>query len=202
MQRGVVEVWRADLAAADDAVATLLSADERERAAGFARAQDGRRWGRARGILRALLGDYVGTDPSALRFAADAGGKPELVEPSSSLRFNLSHSGEVALYAFACDRAVGVDVEVERERATDLVAVARRAFGAGEAERLGALAPEARRREFLRAWARYEAELKCGVEAPWVTELDVGEAAALAVEGGPCEVRVLDWASSRPRRSG
>jgi 4'-phosphopantetheinyl transferase len=193
MQRAVVEVWRADLATADDGLATLLSADERARAARFARAADGRRWARGRGILRALVAEYVGADPHTLRFGADPGGKPELVEPSSWLHFNLSHSGDVALYAFAQGRAVGVDVEVARERRADVVALARRAFGPEEAERLGTLEPEARQREFLRAWARYEAQLKCGAEPVWIADLDVDEAAAVAVEGGPCEILLRDW---------
>jgi phosphopantetheinyl transferase len=144
----------------------------------------------------------VDADPRALRFGADRSGKPELAEPPSLLRFNLSHSGDVALYAFAEDRAVGIDVEVARERRADLVALARRAFGAEEAERLRALDPEARRREFFQAWARYEAELKCGAENVWVADLDVREAAAVAVEAGPCAIRLREWAPSPARRSG
>jgi 4'-phosphopantetheinyl transferase len=196
MDAGVVEVWRADLATAGDDVAQLLSPEEAARAARRIRPEDGRRWARARGVLRSLLGHYLGADPRSVRIEVAASGKPHV---DGSLRFNLSHSADVALYAFALERAVGVDVEVERRWRADPVALAARTVGAAEAERLAALPPPERGAEFLRGWARYEAELKCGVASPWIVELDVGPsaAAALAVEGGPCEVRRRDWATAR-----
>ena len=55
---------------------------------------------------------------------------------------------------------VGVDVEVPR-RAIDEVALAARAFGPAEARRLEGLDPAVRAQEFLRAWVRHEAQLKC-----------------------------------------
>ena len=61
---GTVDVWRADIAAAaarGDGRAPL-SDDERERAARFARPEDGERWAAGRGILRALLAAYTGAD--------------------------------------------------------------------------------------------------------------------------------------------
>lgn len=117
-----LHVWRADLSAAFDAAAELLSADEKERAQRFAFASDRERWLRARGILRALLGSYLDLDPSSLRFSAGTHGKPALVvetgrtgSSSADLHFNLSHSGGLALYAFSSSE-VGVDVEVELDR--------------------------------------------------------------------------------------
>lgn len=72
----------------------------------------------------------------------------------------MSHSGELALYAFSTAGAVGVDLETAR-RPIDEVAIAARLFREADAQRLQSLAPRARRREFLRLWTRYEAELKC-----------------------------------------
>jgi 4'-phosphopantetheinyl transferase len=201
-----VDVWSVDLAAAARGDGrTLLSDDERERAARFARPEDGERWVAARGILRALLGAYADADPRALRFEAGLHGKPRLAG-EDRLHFNLSHSGDVALYALALEREVGVDVELPR-RAVDHVAIARRILGDGEAERLQALDPPAREREFLRAWVRWEAALKCrgtgigGAEQPqaghepWIRELELGApgAAAVAVAGGPVAVRCWRW---------
>jgi 4'-phosphopantetheinyl transferase len=68
----------------------------------------GARWASARGGLRRVLAEYLDEDPAALRFHET--GKPRL-EPVSPLRFNLSHSGDVALVAVATEREVGVDVE-------------------------------------------------------------------------------------------
>jgi 4'-phosphopantetheinyl transferase len=202
----VADVWQADLAAVDDDLEDLLSEEERQRAARFVRAEDGARWARARGILRALLGRYVGTDPRALRFAEGPHGKPLLGD--EAIRFNLSHSGDTALIAVTLAREVGIDVELPR-RTVDHVAIARRVLGEEEAGRLAALDEPARQREFLRAWVRWEAVLKCrgtGIGGaddapdgpdPWVVELDVGPpaAAALAVEDGPCTVRCWQWAA-------
>jgi 4'-phosphopantetheinyl transferase len=208
---GVADVWRADLAAGGERERALLSAAERERAECFARAEHGRRWAHARGILRALLGAYGEVDPLGLRFAEGPHGKPALTGAAGALsrvRFNLSHSGDVALYAFALDREVGVDVELPR-RSVDAVAIAERVLGAGVAARLRTLDPPAREREFLRAWVRWEAALKCrgtgiggereatGPE-PWLHQLDLGHAgaAALAVGEGPCEVRCWQWTAA------
>jgi 4'-phosphopantetheinyl transferase len=204
-----VDVW---LVALDRAQPhNPLSEQERERAARFARDDDGRRWAAARAALRLLLAAYLDADPHALRFLEGSHGKPALALDSgaaaSSLHFNLSHSGEVALIAVALDREVGVDVEVPRRR-VDHVALARRVLGEEEAERLAALAdPHERERAFLRAWVRWEAVLKCrgtgigGAEEPstgpdpWVIQLNIAPpaAAALAVSGGPLTVRTRSW---------
>ena len=207
---GVVDVWRADLAACGDGVTETLTAHERERAARFLREVDRRRWARARGVLRSLLAIYLDADPSSLAFVTEAQGKPAL-EPLSLLRFNLSHSGEIALYALAIGREVGVDVEVG-ERPVDAVRLARETMGEEEARRLEALGPADRQRAFLVAWTRYEAVQKCrgtgiGAEAPgdgapvWASSLALGAGTigALAVEGdAPPTVRLWQWSSGEP----
>ena len=209
---GTVDVWGVDLAdrALDAALERLLSGAERERAARFMRPGDGERWAAAHGVLRALLGAYLDADPRTLRFAQGPHGKPRLAG-DARLRFNLSHSADTALIALARTHEVGVDVELPR-RGVDHVAIARRILGEAEATRLAALDPPQREREFLRAWVRWEAVLKCrgtgigggaqpaGCPDPWVHELDVGPAGAgaLAVADGPVEVRCWRWPSAGP----
>jgi len=214
-------VWRADLEAVTDDLGELLSSDERARAQRLVRERDRQPWIRSRGALRALLGRYLHGDPSALRFGAGAHGKLALIDDASVSRtapepvsapptptrisFNLSHSGKLALYAFTPTAAVGIDVELAR-RPIDALAIAARTFGPVEARRLEELDQATREREFLRAWVRHEAELKClgvgiggavaaGARRPWIAELAVGPraAAAVAVEGPPRELRCWDW---------
>jgi 4'-phosphopantetheinyl transferase len=219
LTEGVLHVWRAELSAVPDDLDGLLSTAERTRAERFLRARDRQLWMRAHGVLRALLGRYLDCDPQTLNIATGAHGKPALVEdrPSSSTpqptrptrprpAFNLSHSGQVALYAFTQASAVGVDIELAR-RSINEVTIAARTFGSAEAKRLQALDASSREREFLRLWARHEAALKyrgTGIgqpgarqrdREPWVTELDVGPraAAAVAVPEPPCELRCWDW---------
>ncbi len=206
-----VHVWRADLTAADDSVGELLSADERARVQRFVRARDRERWKQARGILRALLGRYLDSDASSLRFSVGANGKPALLrEPARvddtkfRLCFNLSHSGDLALYAFA-ETQVGVDVEVSRP-GIDATALAERVFGRDEGKRLRGLPESARAREFLRAWVRHEASLKCygsrlGARAEqrglWLAELDVGAdaTAAVALDRAPRQMCLWEWSA-------
>jgi 4'-phosphopantetheinyl transferase len=158
---GAVHVWRADLATADGSLAELLSIDERERSERILDEHQRELWTRSRGLLRELLGRYLEREPRSLRFAVGKYGKPEMVGAGAdSPAFNMSHSGELALYAFSDAGAVGVDVEVAR-RPVDEVAIAARMLGEVEAQRLQALDPRTRRQEFLCSWARNEAELKC-----------------------------------------
>jgi 4'-phosphopantetheinyl transferase len=190
-----VDIWRADLNAVDEELVELLSPEERARAARLARSENRVRWMRARGALRALLGDYLECDPTALRFITGPHGKPAL-DRERGLSFNLSHSGALAVYAFARGPVVGIDVEVlDRNTHRDHLALAERVFAPEVARRMRTLAPTARRREFLREWVRHEARLKClGVglagsdklaEADsselWVSELEIGPDAVAAV---------------------
>ncbi len=206
---GSVHVWQADLAAVSDDVAESLSRDERARAERLVSARDRERWRRARGLLRTLLGSYLQREPNSLRFDVGEHGKPALAGDAARLSFNMSHSGALALYAFSHAGAVGVDVELAR-RPIDEVAIAARTLGEAAASRLQALEQPARQREFLHAWARHEAELKClgtglgaaaappELRALWVLELAVGEnaAAAVACERAPSELRRWRWPSA------
>jgi 4'-phosphopantetheinyl transferase len=201
---GAVHVWRADLGAVADELLELLDSEERDRAERMLSERDRRVWTRSRGVLRALLGRYLQSDPSTISFATGRHGKPQLDRPGPS--FNLSHSGQLALYAFTAAGAVGVDVEVAR-RPVNEVALARRTFGADEARRLEELDPDVREPEFRRLWVRHEAELKCrgsgfgGVPVsratgePWIAELELGPlaAAAVAVLGPARELRCWEW---------
>ena len=202
--RGEVHVWRAELDELPGAPADLLDAGERARAAAIVGGQVRARWARGRGLLRTLLGEYLGEDPRALRLAAGAGGKPALAGVDAGLLwFNLSHSGATALYAFSLDGPVGVDVQGPPLPGTDVVRVARRALGSAAARRLASI--ESREREFLRLWVRHEAALKCrggGIgtdcepahEAPvHISELDLGAplAGALARAGVAAPVALV-----------
>ena len=142
-------------------------------------------------LLRQVLAGYLGAAPGEIEVVRGPHGKPELAD--RAVRFNLSHSNDLAVVAVTRDRAVGVDVERTDAR-RDVAALAPRALGADEAEMVLALPSSEQRDAFHRAWARREAVAKCagtGLAAPppdaprQVVDLDVGPgyAAALAVEG-------------------
>src|SRR6185503_20202372 len=114
---GEAHVWAVRLAA-DDASQSetwnALSADERTRADEF-RIEDA--WTRfvvTRGTLRILLGRYLNLPPNEVAFEFESYTKPRLARLKAAavdLRFNVSHSGELALVAVTTGCEVGVDVE-------------------------------------------------------------------------------------------
>lgn len=189
---------------ADDVLAALevsLSDEERERAQRFRAVSDARRFVAARGWLRQLLGGYLDADPAALTLVGDANGKLLLASHEAGwLRFNVSHSGEVAVFAAARDREIGIDVElVTNDVAIDDIAA--RVFSAAEIEALAAVPEDERVAAFFACWTRNEALLKgigVGFGSPrqvvadgWsVSGLDVGTeyAGAVAVRGSGAPV--------------
>ncbi len=205
-----VHVWQADLACAADELAELLCEQELARAERIVSPERAQLWRRSRGLLRELLGRYLRREPRSLRFALGEYGKPALIpDGDDRVSFNTSHSGSIALYAFTGAGEIGVDVEAAR-RTIDEVAVARRTLGCATAERLEGLDPDTRRREFLRAWARHEAALKClgvgiggtqadvGAAKLWVVELELGHAGtagAVAAERRARELHCWQWPS-------
>lgn len=201
-----VGIWRARLDRWRCDAADVLSDEEHARAERFRFDADRDRWVKGRTLLRLLLGRYLQTDPREIPIELEANGKPAV--PGSSIAFNLSHSGDLALYAFTWGRAIGIDVEQLGRRA-DVLALAEHALGPEEAERLRGLPAEAREREFLRSWVRHEAVLKCrggrlggavAYEGLSLVEVDLGPGAvgAVAVDGKLGELRLLEC--DRPGR--
>ncbi len=144
---------------------SLLDKTELARAGRFYFERDQRRFTITRGILRALLARYLNMSPSAVTFGYTGRGKPFLAiatttTPPADLRFNVSHSGGEALFAFAHDREIGVDVEAGERLGDDWPAIARRYFSLREQAELLALPTHQQRAAFLTGWARKEAYLK------------------------------------------
>jgi 4'-phosphopantetheinyl transferase len=142
-------------------LARLLSADESERAERFAFERDRRRYIVARARLRQLLGERLGAAPESLRFVYKPHGKPALARcpGQRDLRFNVSHCSEVAAYAFAEGRELGVDVEEVRELA-DADDIAMRFFSRRERAAYMRLSVRERPQGFFNCWTRKEAFIK------------------------------------------
>jgi 4'-phosphopantetheinyl transferase len=148
---GEVHIWRADLSGWSGS-GDELDAAERDRAARFRFPDVQRRWVAGRAALRRLLERYTGVPAAALRFTRGEHGKPYLA--GSRVYFNMSDSGDVALYAVTLDAEIGVDVE--RVRDIDGASIARRFLPEPEAAVVLA-DPDS----FFRIWTRREAYLKC-----------------------------------------
>lgn len=158
LQAGDVHVWRLALDVAVEPFLELLQPDELDRANRFYFERDRKRFAIARGFLRVLLGRYLQNDPKSLMFSYGAYGKPALAV-ETVLRFNMSHSGSMALYALTEGREIGVDVEQMRADFTS-DDIARRFFSPFEVESLCGLPREGRVEGFFRCWTRKEAYIK------------------------------------------
>jgi 4'-phosphopantetheinyl transferase len=157
-----VQVWLLELAAppaAVEACARTLSAAEQERASRFRLEHLKTSYVLSRGILRVLLGRYLATQPACIQIAHGPRGKPKVAFPATSLEFNLAHSGNYAIYAFASGCAVGVDIEEVRP-VPDQEGIVRRFFSPDERDEWLRLGPELRDRAFFHCWTGKEAYIK------------------------------------------
>ena len=159
-----VQIWQVTLEQDATTLAQLhdlLHDEERQRAARFYFPADRRRYTVGRGVLRLLLGHYLQTAPTQINFVYNPYGKPELapINGATALHFNLSHSGEMALYAFAQQRPLGVDIErIKPDLAwRDL---ARHVFSPYEQQVLETLPAAEQLPAFYRGWTRKEAYIK------------------------------------------
>jgi 4'-phosphopantetheinyl transferase len=197
-----VHVWRVSLdkpAPQIDSFLHTLAADELTRAERFYFQRDRERFIIAHGVLRAVLGLYLNRAPERLSFCYHSHGKPALVRESAEdqLRFNMSHSHGVALYAVARGREVGVDLEFIR-RDLEVEQIAERFFSRRELSTLRALPTELRKEAFFLCWTRKEAYIKArgeGLSLP-LDQFDVslipGEPAAL-LSTRPDSQEALRW---------
>lgn len=160
--RDEVHIWQVPL----DPPARLLKVArdvldnaEHGRAAGFAVASERTRFIAAHLALRMVLARYTGASPGGLVLVHGAHGKPALAAGFAWLRFNLAHSGDLALIACAQGREVGVDIEQIRPDSAD-EAIAAQLFSAGEQAALRTLSAHLRPAGFFACWTRKEAYVK------------------------------------------
>jgi len=141
-------------------LAQFLSPDEQLRASRFHFQRDRDRFIAARGILRVILGRYVAAPPDQLTISYGPRGKPFLAgREGGSLRFNLSHSHGLALYALVLDRNVGIDVEALRTL-RDAEQIAERFFSPLERAEFRSLPQDQKQHGFFFCWTQKEAFIK------------------------------------------
>jgi len=157
-----IHIWEFPLTTMDSELgtyATLLSEDERTRASRFRFERDARRFTVARASMRSILGGYTGWAARDLRFNYSQYGKPSFANVPTDIRFNVSHSADLAMLAVVRGREVGVDLETIRaEVETDKLA--ERFFSVQERESLRAIPSQDRISAFFRCWTCKEAFLK------------------------------------------
>ena len=152
--------------------ASILSSDELKRAARYIFDSDRNRFIVCRSILRMLLGELTNVAPGQLNFSYNEFGKPFLAQ--QTIEFNLSHSGNFAVYAFTKDSPVGIDIEKIDAR-VDCGGLSRRFFSNTELAELREIREDLRVKSFFDCWTRKEAYIKAtgrGLSVP-LTEFSV-----------------------------
>lgn len=156
-----VHVWRASLNQMKhrlDEFNSLLSSDEKERVNRFYFEKDRDHFIAGRGLLRILLGNYLGKEPAQVHFSYGPYGKPALKPETRSegIQFNISHSGDLFLLVLGRDRLVGIDVEAVQP-AFDVTKFAAYSFSSNENALLASLSGDEKQRAFFKIWTCKEA---------------------------------------------
>jgi 4'-phosphopantetheinyl transferase len=149
------------------ALRALLSVDELQRADRYKFDLHRDRYIAARGNLRLILAHYLHIPPVEVQFGYGTSGKPHLADVLSevsingtrNLEFNVSHAENLAIYAIARDKAIGVDVEYKRP-IENVEQLAQRFFNRQESAQLKNLSPSAQQDLFFQIWTLKEAYLK------------------------------------------
>ncbi len=156
-----IHIWYVLLEQPVSGFQRLLSEDERTRAERYHFEEDRRRFIVRRGILKTLLGGYLGIEPYQVEFCYGKNGKPGIPDifGKTKLQFNLSHSEGLVLYTFTRDYEIGVDIEYVRD-IPGMGRIAKRFFSARENSIFQSL-PESQKKEaFFNCWTRKEAFIK------------------------------------------
>lgn len=179
-----------------EALVQVLAPDERTRAERFLFRKDRRRFMARHGILRMILERYLGITAAELRFSQGKNGKPAISETfgNVNIRFNISHSNGAALFAFARNKEIGVDIEYICAL-SGMEKIVERFFSANENDAMRALPDGQKRGAFFSGWTRKEAFVKAlgdGLSCP-LDKFDVSlspaePAGLLRIEGAPGEV--------------
>lgn len=125
----------------------------------------------SRALLRHFIARELSSVPQKVVLANGKNGKPILLD--QSLHFNVSHSGDVLLFALSKSGPIGVDVE--EWKTFDYILTARTVFSEAEQRSLSQLEGEEMKKAFFQGWVRKEAFIKAigqGISFP-LKELSV-----------------------------
>ena len=139
----------------------FLSDDEKKRAVRLKSEKDKRRFVVSRGLLRQNLGHYMDTNPAQIVFDYNSHGKPSIRtdDNKKNIKFNVSHSRDIAIYAICLNKEIGVDVEYIRDVGT-ADKIVKRFFTEEEKSFYSSLSDDKKKLGFFTLWTRKEAYSK------------------------------------------
>jgi 4'-phosphopantetheinyl transferase len=152
-------IWLAEISGQLNQIAFLeaiLSDQELERARRFVKRSLYDKFVIVRGLLKLLLAKYLNFLPKDVVINYSAYGKPYLDE---RIQFNISHSNDMAVFAFTHDIPVGIDIEFKRNF-NELEAICKRYFSENERLEVCSKSKEDRLEAFYKIWVSKEAFIK------------------------------------------
>ncbi|WP_282123523.1 4'-phosphopantetheinyl transferase family protein [Algibacter mikhailovii] len=111
-----------------------------------------------RGALRLLSGMYLNMSPENIIFKYGDYGKPDF-EMETELKFNVSHSGNMAIIGFVLNKDIGVDIE-KIKYDFEVMDIVDNYFSQLEIESLKKLPVQEHNQGFYRCWTRKESFIK------------------------------------------
>ncbi len=136
----------------------LLSIDEKKKSKTFRFYKDRNTYILARGALRLLLSKYLKIHPKNIIFNYCAFGKPK-IKYDCTMKFNVSHSGEMIVIAFCNDYDIGIDVEYIKKD-FNVLEIVNNYFSKQEISALHKIPKNQQTEAFFRGWTRKEAFIK------------------------------------------
>lgn len=156
-----IHIWYGNTALTKDFIPkyyNLLSLDEKEKAKKFRFEKDANQFICCRSLLRILSAHYLNTVPKSINFSYGKYNKPDY-NPSKSLKFNVSHSGDYGMIGFALNSEIGVDVEKIKSN-FDAFDIAQNFFSELEIKALKNIDIKESKEAFFRCWTRKEGFIK------------------------------------------
>ncbi len=160
LNEGEVHIWSVSLErdlSLFQSLLQTLSSDEIQKANRYHFSDDRDKFVITRGTVRSILSSYLSMEPDQIHFVYNKYGKPFLEE--GQLRFNVSHSRQLALVAVSSGQDVGIDIEFVDPN-FDILENARYFFSPMEISLLKSLPEHIQIDTFFRARTRKEASLK------------------------------------------
>jgi len=161
----VIHIWVADILSYStlhlEQLKQCLSQDELEHASRYYFEKDKKYYITSRGILRKILSNYLTMKPEKIKFSYNPYGKPYLCNKfhTKNFNFNLSHSGDLALYIFSANFDVGIDLE-KFQLIEGFIDIAMQFFSPNEFLKLKSIPHDQQLTAFFKCWTRKEAFIK------------------------------------------
>ena len=113
------------------------------------------------GLLKSLISCYLNTEVKEISFLQNGHGKPSLQPELNKLdlRFNISHSENVGVFAFSLGKELGIDVELI-QKISNLNQIIDISFSDYEKKWFYKTEPEGRNELFYKIWTAKEAFVK------------------------------------------